>query len=82
MTDFQKLVDALRDNKIPCRVKVVNGELNVECGFNYPDEMVDVIDRIANECGIKNVSICAEVCGPNTTESERVCGGPKKYSRY
>ena len=79
MTDFQKLVQGLEEAKVPCNVKLFNsGDISVECGWNYPDEMFFQVDTIAERLGIK-VSVCADVHGGVVEIQQRVAGGPKRY---
>ena len=79
MTDFQKLVQGLEEAKIPCNVKLFNsGEISVECGWNYPDEMFFQVDSVAETLGVK-VSVCADVHGGVVEIQKRICGGPKRY---
>ena len=79
MTDFQKLVQGLEEAKVPCNVKLFNsGEISVECGWNYPDEMFFLVDSVAETLGV-NVSVCADVHGGVVEIQKRICGGPKRY---
>lgn len=79
MTDFQRLVQGLEQAKVPCNVKLFNtGQIDVECGFDYPDEIFFKVDDVAEELGI-NVSVCAEVSGGGLEMQQRVCGGPRRY---
>ena len=80
MTNFQKLIQELQNNNVPCNVKLFNtGEIAVECGWNYPDEMLFQVDTIADGLGIK-VSVCADVHGGVVEIQQRVAGGPRRYS--
>jgi hypothetical protein len=80
MTNFQKLVQGLQNENVPCNVKLFdNGSIAVECGRNYPDEMFFQVDNVAEKLGIK-VDVCAEVYGGVVETQQRVAGGPKRYS--
>ena len=80
MTDFQKLVQGLQNENVPCNVKLFNsGDISVECGWNYPDELFFQVDDIAEGLGIK-VDVCADVHGGVVEIQQRVAGGPKRYS--
>ena len=81
MTNFQKLVQGLQEANAPCNVKLFNtGDISVECGWNYPDEIFEQVDSIAKAVGVR-VDICADVHGGEVEIQQRVFGGPKIY-RY
>jgi len=84
MTQYQKLVQGLEQAKVPCNVKLFNtGEIAVECGFNYPDEVFSQVWDVAEAVGLnthRGFSICADVHGGVVEIQQRVCGGPKRYS--
>ncbi len=82
MTNFQKLVQGLQDQNVPCNVKLFdNGSIAVECGWNYPDEMFFQVDDVAEKLGIK-VDVCAEVDGGVVETQQRIAGGPRRYSFF
>ena len=63
MTDFQKLVQALEQAKVPCNVTIdIHGSISVECGTNWPAEMFFQISDIAAAIAVP-VSVCASVEG-------------------
>jgi hypothetical protein len=77
MENLQKLVEGLQKSKVPSRVKELsNGEVWVELGFNYPDELYFTVTDIAEGLGM-DVEVCAETSerGKRTLTS---CGGPRK----
>jgi hypothetical protein len=78
MSNFKTVVSQLSAANVPCRVKeVAGGNIIVELGFNYPDEMFDqVIDAV----GYTSVEVCAEVSGFDIVNSSSVAGGPKRHS--
>jgi hypothetical protein len=79
MTNFQKLVQELQNEKVPCNVKLFNtGDISIECGWDYPDEMFLQVDSIAEKLGIE-VDVCAEVGGGVIEIQQRVAGGPRRY---
>jgi len=84
MTQYQKLVQGLEQAKVPCNVKLFNtGEIVVECGMNYPDEVFEQVWDAAQSVGLSTgakFSICADVHGGVVEIQQRVCGGPKRYS--
>jgi len=84
MTQFQKLVQGLEQAKVPCNVKLFNtGEIAVECGWNYPDEVFEQVDAVAMSLDLYTggkFSICADVHGGVVEIQQRVYGGPKRYS--
>ena len=76
---FQKFVEKLKENRVPCTVfETEEGEVIAECGFNYPDELYFQIDEIAEECNISKVSVNAETSHRNV-DRIRIAGGPKRY---
>ena len=79
MTDFQKLVQGLEEAKVPCNVKLFNtGEITVECGWDYPDEIFFQVHSVAEAVGVE-VRICAVECGWVIEIQQRIAGGPKRY---
>ncbi len=80
MTQFEIFVKALNKKKVPCRVKIVNDRFTVECGWNFPNSIFRTVSSIAKECGIENISICAE-SSVSSTVSEFIYGGPNHYQK-
>jgi hypothetical protein len=79
MTDFQKMIQGLEQAKVPCNVKLFNsGKIDVECGWDYPDEIFFKVDEVAERLGI-DVGVCAKVSGGVLEIQQRVCGGPRRY---
>lgn len=82
--DFDRVVEALRVAKIPCKV-VLNefgGKLSIEilCGFNYPDSLVDKIYDALDPLNLPNEpNISADFSGGTNKKSISIAGGPKRY---
>ena len=84
---FEKIVKALNDSTviIPCKVEFDNrGQIDIVCGFNYPESLCDKIEQVLKQAGIKHneYSICADVSGTTVIECCSLNGGPKhNYTR-
>lgn len=79
---FPELVAALEKAKIPCKVKLFDKEIVVECGWDYPDKIFDKVDKAATAVGLNtstNVNVCADQAGGTVIDSKRIAGGPKRY---
>jgi hypothetical protein len=76
-TQFDQITEALKQAKIPCRLKETNKtEYIIELGMWYPDELVDnIYEAIPDFKG----TICGESAGGIIVASVRICGGPKNY---
>ena len=60
---FEKLLEDLKKAGLQVTVKKFdNGTIQVQCGWNYPDEMYFQVSDIAEEIGIE-ISVSAESCG-------------------
>jgi hypothetical protein len=82
MTDFQKLVQALEQAKVPCNVTIdIHGSISVECGTNWPEEMFFQISDIAAAIAVP-VSVCASVEGGIVGAQQQIAGGPKHYYSF
>jgi hypothetical protein len=69
----------LQNDNVPCNVKLFNtGEIAVECGWDYPDELFSQVDSIADKVGVQ-VRICADVDGGVIETQQRIAGGPRRY---
>lgn len=84
---FDILVDKLQTTtKIPARVKLLSDEIVIECGFNYPDDIADllfdIIFDIDKEFNGRHFSVCADHSGGTLIKSKTVNGGPKRYNRF
>lgn len=82
---YDLLIKELTKRNVACKVKLgkFNGvmEIDIEVGMDCPDEICLEASEAIDTVGLdhKNTSVCAEVCGLEVLESERVCGGPKRY---
>jgi hypothetical protein len=83
---FDKLVAALTEKRVPCRVKLSSfswGEnIAVETGWDTPDDITDKVLTTFEELGMNhddNISCCAESSGGTTVKSQRIAGGPENY---
>ena len=81
--DFDKLVIELQAKKVPCKVRLQEfggrEEIEVLCGFDYPDSIADKIFTAAEKLGIKEPSVSADSSGGTIKRSTNVAGGPKRY---
>ena len=74
MNSFDEVVEILKENKIPCRVKELNDGIWVELGFDYPDELANKVFELVD------VGIAAEISGGiQNPRSTLIAGGPKRY---
>ncbi len=79
MKYFENIADQLVKAKIPCCLKLTaDAEIIVECGFNYPDSLVD---KIIDAVGDADIDVCAEESGSKIISSKIIAGGPKRYLR-
>jgi hypothetical protein len=83
MTDYEKLVSALKSTRLPVTVKVdSDGGINVECGMDYPDrffhDVMQVVEPLKLKC---EVSICASMSSSKTVERIHVNGGYGEWER-
>jgi hypothetical protein len=80
LKEYEKLVTELNRKKVPARVVLTSdGEIDVLCGFDYPERLANQIDGIAAKFKIENVEIMADQAGVTTIRSSIVGGGPKRY---
>ncbi len=75
---FDKFTMALAKNGVPCTVKMVDGEVHVELGWNYPDSLFHKVDKIASKLNL-SPSVCAEMGGGTITRKLNVLGGPRRH---
>jgi len=87
--DFLQIVNRLEKAQIPCRVKRYgyNDEISysIEFGFNWPEELVEAVDKAFDAFGNKvpsYVSLCGSSHGDDMTASKTIAGGPKSYLRW
>lgn len=85
MLSFQEVVSLLEAAKIPCAVKhyeYENGstQYSIEFGFNWPEELVESVDKAFGGTVPSYIDLCADSCGPNLIARKSVAGGPKRYS--
>lgn len=78
-SNFEIAAEKLSAARIPCRLKEVDGQLVVELGFNYPDELVDAIYSAVGSDLANQMEICADQSGGSVTNMQRIAGGPKRY---
>jgi len=78
---YDALIKALEKAKVPCRVKLTNDEVIIECGWNYPDRIADKVFDAADLVGLKDseISVSAEHSGPGVIDTKKINGGPKRY---
>ncbi len=67
-------------------IKVIENEITVECGWDYPNSIYGKVTAAAEKVGLpyKHLSVCADVSLTEGTEKYRgyVNGGKKAWSRY
>jgi len=82
--DFQKLAAELEKRRIPCKIQLSEfggtTEIDVICGWDYPDSLFDKISDIMDYIGIQ-ASVSADASGGKIIASKRIAGGPKEYKR-
>jgi hypothetical protein len=86
---FQQVVARLEEAKIPCIVKrgVFNDniEYTIEFGTNWPEYLVELVDKAFEAQGEKvpdYINLCGHSFNENTTDEKTIAGGPKQYSGY
>jgi len=83
--DFEKLARELEKRRIPCTVKLTEfggrKKIDVMCGFDYPDSLFDKVHDGMEAVGVQ-ADVSADVSGGTTIKSQRIAGGPKRYSRW
>jgi hypothetical protein len=86
---FAQIVARLEAAKIPCTVKRYgyheNVTYSIEFGFNWPEELVEAVDKAFDAYGDivpSYVDLCAESCGGDMTAKQSIAGGPKTYYSY
>ena len=54
--------------------------IDILCGYNYPEKLLDRIQETLNAKGIKygEYNICADADVPKVLHSQNIAGGPKK----
>ena len=78
---YDKIVKVLTTAEAPCRVQLDNkGKIDILCGFNYPENLCDKIERALRCSGIVHnaYSISADVHGTTAIESHSISGGPRR----
>jgi hypothetical protein len=78
---YNSILKGLEKAKVPCKVKLMDNEITIECGFNYPSRVYDKIRKAAEKLNIsmKDICVCAEQSGGTVIKTAYVCGGPKRY---
>ena len=84
---FQEVVNLLEAAKIPCILKQYryeNGstEFSIEFGFNWPEELVEAVDKAFGGWYPSYVSLCGDSCGPDLVAKKSIAGGPKTYYSF
>jgi len=78
--DYDKLVAALREAKLPCKVKLTPDEIQIDAGWNYPEKFYHKIEDVVEATGIKSEwGVSAGSSGFKILASNRIAGGPKSY---
>lgn len=78
---YEALIKNLEKAKIPCKVKLMDDEIVIECGWNFPDRIFDKVSDAADDANLKSsdINVCAEQDGGKVLDSKRINGGPKRY---
>lgn len=80
---FDQLVLNLEKKKVPCRVKLMENSITIECGWNFPSsidrKVFPIIEKLTGTCNSNIVDVCAESSGGTLIKSVRINGGPKRY---
>jgi len=83
---FQQIVARLEAAKIPCTVKRYGYNsgitYSIEFGFNWPEELVDAVDKAFDAYGEtvpSYVDLCGSSEGGDVTAKKTIAGGPKNY---
>lgn len=89
MLSFQQVVARLEEAKIPCNVKRIGYEENVqyviEFGINWPEDLVEDINKAFQAYGEKvpdYINLCGHSFYENMTAQKEIAGGPKTYYGY
>lgn len=79
---FLLLIAALEEAEVPCRVNLLKDSIILEVGRDVPESLEEAVGDAVNKVGIKwgnELSQCAECCGFEIIESERISGNKRKY---
>lgn len=77
---FEMLLKELKESNLQVTVlKLEGGRIIVQCGWNYPDEMLFEVLDIAEMVGLE-VSVCAERIGGDAFGEVKINGGYKSHS--
>jgi hypothetical protein len=81
---FQQIVAILEEGKIPCIVKQYEYDdhgikYTIELGFNWPEELVEVIDKVFDGRTPSYIELCGDSCGGNMIAKKSIAGGKKDY---
>jgi UDP-N-acetylglucosamine transferase subunit ALG13 len=78
---YEQLIKNLEKAKVPCKVKLTDSEIIIECGWNYPDSLADKVFDAADAANLKDneISVVADHAGPGIIDTKRLNGGPKRY---
>ena len=81
---FDQVVAALTAAQIPCTVKQYEyenaySEYSVEFGYNWPEELVGLVDGAFGGSAPDYISLCGSSCGPTVIAQASIAGGPKDY---
>jgi len=84
MLSFQEVAAILDNAKIPCilkQYKFENGdtEFSIEFGFNWPEELVDAVDKAFGGSTPSYVGLCGDSCGPDMVAKKTIAGGQQNY---
>lgn len=78
---YEQLIKNLEKAKVPCKVKLSDHTIIIECGWDFPDRIFHKVSDAADAANLKDseIEVCAEESGAKVIDSKRVNGGPKRY---
>lgn len=78
--NFEQIVDALENKKIPCVVfQDDRNNITIEFGFNWPERLVDDIRNVLDDKTYNVISLCGSEYGSERVKEATIAGGRKNY---
>jgi hypothetical protein len=83
MMNFEQIVDALENKKIPCVVSQDdNSNVTIEFGFNWPEDLMYSVRSILDTATFDTVSLCGSEYGRTRIKEVTISNGKQDYFGY
>ena len=81
---FSQIVEILESAKIPCILKQYrymdeSTVFSIEFGFNWPEHLMEDVEKAFGGRIPTYVDLCGDSCGPDLIAQKKIAGGQKNY---